>query len=359
MRAQEFIFESTQSPAEVWIDKVYSQYPDWPYGQADKAMVWGSGDEQTFAAFKLKPGADPQTVEIDWLMAGPEQRKGVGSRAIKELQQQAQADGIHLTLYPWGKGRISQASLSKLYKRHGFKPIAKGAKPMRWSPELDEGWRSALAGAAAAGAMAMSPNVAAKPTAISKPAVTAKAPAAKVAAAPKHVPVSKAEQARMTPIQKLKTAASANGIHGTELAQFLAQCAHESANFTRMEEIGSSKYFTKKYDPEYSPKTAKILGNVEPGDGERYKGRGFIQLTGRDNYRMAGKALNLPLEANPELAARPDVAAVVAVWFWKNRVASKVKNFANTKQATKPINPALKGLEQRQEKFKQYQMAMR
>lgn len=225
--------------------------------------------------------------------------------------------------------------------------------------DLDEGWKSALAGAAAAGAMAMSPGVAAKTAPVSKPAVTAKATAAKATPAPKHVPVSKAEQARMTPVQKLKTAASANGIHGTELAQFLAQCAHESADFTRMEEIGTPEYFAKKYDLSRAPKTAKILGNTEAGDGERYKGRGFIQLTGRDNYARAGQALNLPLEAKPELAARPDVAALIAVWFWKNRVASKVKNFANTKQVTKPINPGLAGLEQRKEKFKQYQLAMR
>jgi GNAT superfamily N-acetyltransferase len=122
------------SPADTWIDQVYSQYPDWPYGQADKVMVWGEGEDQQFAAFKLKPGTAPNTVEIDWIMAGPEQRKGVGSRAIKELQRQAQESGIRLTLYPWAKGNVSQASLTKLYKRHGFKPIAKGAKPMAWEP---------------------------------------------------------------------------------------------------------------------------------------------------------------------------------------------------------------------------------
>lgn len=221
--------------------------------------------------------------------------------------------------------------------------------------ELDEDWRSALAGAAATGALAfgMPGAVDAKPTPVDKPAVTAKA------VSPKHAPVSRAEQAKMSPIEKLKLAAKSNGIHGTELAQFLAQCAHESANFTRMEEIGRPEYFAKKYDPKYAPKTAKILGNTEAGDGERYKGRGFIQLTGRDNYRMASKALNLPLEANPDLAARPDVAALVAVWYWKNRVANKVKNFHNTKQVTKAINPAGKGLQSRQDQFKSFQVAMR
>lgn len=214
-----------------------------------------------------------------------------------------------------------------------------------WTDEelsaLDEGWKSALAGAAAAGAIALGG-----------------AGSADAKSAPATGP-SVQQQAKMTPIEKLKTAARANGIKGTELAQFLAQCAHESANFTSMEERGTPAYFTKKYDPKYAPKTARILGNTEVGDGERYKGRGFIQLTGRDNYTRAGQALNLPLADNPQLAARPDVAAVVAVWYWKNRVASKVKNFHNTKQVTRAINPAGKGLQSRKDQFKTYQVAMR
>ena len=210
-----------------------------------------------------------------------------------------------------------------------------------WEDEVDEGWKSALVGAAATGAMAFGGAGAAD-------AKSAPAPGPSIQA-----------QAKMSPIDKLKTAANANGIHGTELAQFLAQCAHESANFKNMEEIGRPDYFARKYDPKYAPKTAKILGNTEVGDGERFKGRGFIQLTGRDNYRMASKALGLPLEANPDLAARPDVAAIVAVWYWKNRVAKKVKNFHNTQQVTRAINPAGKGLQARKDQFKQYQVAMR
>lgn len=133
MRACEFLVENTAT-AQAWIDQVYSQYPEWPYGQADRVMVWGEGEDQQFAAFKLKPGTDSNTVEIDWLMAGPEQRKGIGSRAIKELQRQAQSAGITLTLYPWSKGKISQKSLTKLYQRHGFNPTTKGAKAMTWQP---------------------------------------------------------------------------------------------------------------------------------------------------------------------------------------------------------------------------------
>jgi len=135
---KESISESSgASKAQTFINQVYSQYPEWPYGQADRVMVWGDGDNQTFAAFKLKPGAGDNTVNIDWIMAGPEQRQGVGTRAIQQLQKLAREAGIKLTLYPWDKGRISQTSLKRFYKRQGFKPIAKGAAPMQWEP-LDE-----------------------------------------------------------------------------------------------------------------------------------------------------------------------------------------------------------------------------
>jgi len=159
------------------------------------------------------------------------------------------------------------------------------------------------------------------------------------------------------PVEQLKAFAMASGIKGVELAQFLAQCAHESANFASMEERGSPTYFTKKY--EQNPRKAKILGNKVKGDGERYKGRGYIQLTGRDNYTRAGAALGLPLAQQPELAARPDVAAKVAVWYWKNRVAPKIKDFSNTAAITKKINPASKGLQSRKDQFKSYQVAQR
>ena len=223
--------------------------------------------------------------------------------------------------------------------RTRLKPAA-GQRIIYLENNVDEGWRDVAAGVAASGALALG-SLPADAKAMPGPGPSIQA------------------QAAMTPIDKLKTAAIANGIKGTELAQFLAQCAHESANFNSMEEHGDANYFAKKYDPKYAPKTARILGNTQVGDGERYKGRGFIQLTGRDNYTRAGKALNLPLAANPALAARPDVAALVAVWYWKNRVASKVKNFHNTKQVTRAINPAAKGLQSRQDQFKAYQVAQR
>jgi putative chitinase len=172
-----------------------------------------------------------------------------------------------------------------------------------------------------------------------------------------------------SPHEKLLTkTAVAAGIKGEELAQFLAQTAHETMNFQHMIEIGGSLDF-RKYEPKFvkdksgkfvnvNPK-AKTLGNVKKGDGARYKGRGYIQLTGRYNYKRAGQALGLPLEAQPELVEKPEVAAKVAVWFWQSRVQPRVDDFYDTRAATKPINPGLKGLEDRKEKFKDFKSVMK
>ena len=153
----------------------------------------------------------------------------------------------------------------------------------------------------------------------------------------------------------LQRAAKSAGIKGTELAQFMAQTNHESWDFSRLKEKGMGQgYFAKKYDPKYSPKTAKILGNKNVGDGEKYHGRGFIQLTGRDNYRMAQTALNIPLLQQPELAERPDIAAKIAIWYWQTRVKPHINNFNDTKAVTQKINPAMRGLQDRHAKFMDY-----
>jgi len=153
----------------------------------------------------------------------------------------------------------------------------------------------------------------------------------------------------------LHKAAVAAGIVGTELAQFMAQTKHESWDFSRLKEKGVGQgYFAKKYDRQYAPRTAKILGNKQIGDGEKYHGRGFIQLTGRDNYRMASQALGIDLLNNPELAERPDVAAKIAIWYWQTRVKPYINNFNDTKAVTQKINPALRGLQDRHAKFIDY-----
>ena len=171
---------------------------------------------------------------------------------------------------------------------------------------------------------------------------------------------AKKSQAKLDPSKTLtgtvheavltRTARAAGINDPIELAAFLAQCAHESHDFKSMVEYGGSLDF-RKYDPKYAPKKAKALGNKKAGDGARYKGRGYIQLTGRYNYKRAGEALGLPLEENPQLAEKPEVAAKIAVWFWKNRVQPKVDNFNDVRAVTKPINPGLNGLADRKDAF--------
>lgn len=249
--------------------------------------------------------------------------------------------------------------------------------------EVDEGWKDWVAGAGAAAMLAGGGGAAydaykasqaeKEPTPIVAKSDFKKG-VEKIAkdAVPKHLVTG-------SPHEKFLTAAAvAAGIKGEELAQFLGQTAHESGNFKSMVELGGSDYF-KKYEPKFvkdkktkkfildtktkKPKNfnakAEVLGNTMPGDGEKYKGRGYIQLTGKYNYEQAGKALGLDLVKNPQLVEKPEVAAKVAVWFWQNRVQPKVSDFGNTAKATKPINPGLKHLEKRKEKFGDFKTAMR
>ncbi len=142
MRAYEFVVEADiklsgdNSKAKAWIEKVYNLYPH--TFQNNHVMTWGEGDEQQFAMFELVPSFSKRgAVEVKWFQAYP-LRAGVGSRAMKELQRLAQEDGIGLTLYPWDKGQVSQAKLTKFYKGHGFTPAQKGSKNMQWEPVAEK-----------------------------------------------------------------------------------------------------------------------------------------------------------------------------------------------------------------------------
>ena len=91
----------------------------------------------------------------------------------------------------------------------------------------------------------------------------------------------------------------------------------------------------------------KNLGNTEPGDGVRYKGRGLIQLTGRANYCSFGRWLNISLEENPELASDPAIAVRVACEFWRRK---HINHFCDTDDiihVTRRVNGGLNGLKQR------------
>ena len=168
-----------------------------------------------------------------------------------------------------------------------------------------------------------------------------------------------------TPLEKfiMKKAKSA-GIRGVQLAAFLSQMSHETGGFKSFTEYGGKSYFNR-YDIRYDREKALELGNTKPGDGYKYRGRGYVHLTGKYNYRDATKFLNkngmptVNLVKNPDLAANPEIAAIIAVWWWETRTQRKVDNWADVKKVTSTINPSLNGLEDRQNKFKQYLVAMK
>jgi putative chitinase len=97
------------------------------------------------------------------------------------------------------------------------------------------------------------------------------------------------------------------------LAYVLGTAHHEVGRTMQpINEWGGNKYFFEMYDKAGNrPKKAKELGNTEDGDGVRYHGRGFVQVTGRGNYRRIGAAVGVDLEGSPELALDLDVATRV------------------------------------------------
>ena len=131
-------------------------------------------------------------------------------------------------------------------------------------------------------------------------------------------------------------------------AAFLAQVAHESGQFRFMEEIWGPTPAQERYEPPSS--LATRLGNTDPGDGKRFKGRGPIQITGRANYRRYGTLLGLDLLATPARAATPDAGFRIAGLFWRenglNELADLVTDEA-FRTITKRINGGLNGLVER------------
>ena len=299
--------------------------------------------------FKNKQGVEEELAEgwKDWVAGGALALGAMGAQANSIVSQLVEPGDTVYSI-----ARQNNVHPSVLYKLNGFNNNTKltpgqevkvpdvytqTAKPAAKAPTAKPAIAQGVRGAVAR-ANALRPVAKAQPKA---------APAAKTVA---PITGSKAEQLLMN-------TAVRSGITGTELAAFMAQMAHESDDFKSMKEYGGSLDF-RKYDPKYAPKKAKTLGNKYAGDGNRFKGRGFIQITGRYNYRIAGKAIGIDLVKNPKLAEDPAVAAKIAVWYWKLRVQPNVTNWNDVEAVTKPINPGMRGLEDRKENFADYLTAM-
>lgn len=162
------------------------------------------------------------------------------------------------------------------------------------------------------------------------------------------------------------------------LSHFLAQCGHESAGFKAIQEnlnYGAKgllgifkKYFpTEAKAVQYERKPEKIAnlvyggrmgnGDEASGDGYKFRGRGYIQLTGKNNYVAFGKAINEDIAANPDLVATK-YPLLSAAWFWSsnslNALADKGADDASVTAITKRVNGGTIGLPDRIKHFKEY-----
>lgn len=168
----------------------------------------------------------------------------------------------------------------------------------------------------------------------------------------------------------------------TEMAVFLGQMDHESGGMKSLTE--NLNYGAKGYMATFGGRNGikteaqaqavisqgkeaqaeamyggewgkRNLGNSEQGDGYKYRGRGFTQLTGRSNYARAGKALGVDLLANPDLASEPELAAKIATWYWQDREGlAEAGKRGDVETTTKKINGGQKGLADRKAKTALY-----
>ena len=151
-------------------------------------------------------------------------------------------------------------------------------------------------------------------------------------------------------------------------AAFIGQCAHESMNFTKLEEnmnysaeglmkTWPSRFPTLESAKPYHRNPEKIANKVyagrmgngpeETGEGWLYHGRGLIQLTGKDNYTLAGDALNMDFIHSPDYVLVPKYAALTAGWFWNKRNLNKEADAKDFTGMTKKINGGTIGLDDR------------
>jgi len=155
-------------------------------------------------------------------------------------------------------------------------------------------------------------------------------------------------------------------------AMFLSQIAHESGNFRHVSEnlnysVNALRSVFGKYFPnddlaaEYARKPEKIanrvyanrMGNAEEssGDGWKYRGRGLIQLTGKNNYTTFSLSADNNALLEPELVSEPELAVQSAGWFWSTNNLNRLADTGDVRVVTKRINGGYNGLTDRSAKF--------
>lgn len=120
-------------------------------------------------------------------------------------------------------------------------------------------------------------------------------------------------------------------------ASFLSQMGHESGQLRYVEELASGSAYEGRKD----------LGNTQPGDGIRYKGRGLLQITGRLGYTACMMSLGIDCVEHPELLEGPENAARSAAWWWKSHGLNEMADKGDQIAISKRINGGTNGLEDR------------
>lgn len=132
---------------------------------------------------------------------------------------------------------------------------------------------------------------------------------------------------------------------------FIAQVAHESGEFNHVKEIASGIAYEGRKD----------LGNTQPGDGVKFKGRGLIQITGRSNYQRCSLALfgDTRLLDKPELLEQPDYAVRSACWFWKANNLNTLADRDDIRAITRCINGGYNGIDHRVQLYERAKINIR
>lgn len=156
------------------------------------------------------------------------------------------------------------------------------------------------------------------------------------------------------------------------IAAFLANLAHESAAFNTTEEnLNYSakrllqvwpKHFRGRNTALYHQQPQKIAnlvyanrmgnGDKASGDGWKYRGRGLIQLTGKDNYQMFSDAIDADIVSNPDWILTPEGATISAGWFWNSRKLNQLADVEDLKEITRRINGGYHGHAERVRRYR-------
>ena len=165
----------------------------------------------------------------------------------------------------------------------------------------------------------------------------------------------------------LNTAMNRYQIVGAKrIAAFVAQLGHESGHLKRLVENlnYSADALRKTWPSRFGTELAKFvernpqpianiaygnrMGNTAPGDGWKYRGRGLIQITGKNNYRACGEALGLDLIAQPDLLEKPLHACMSAAWFWATNELNTLADARKFDAITQRMNGGQTGAADRQ-----------